>query len=114
MDNLKKITTVLKALSDENRLRITMMLMERPMCVCEINQILHIAISTISAHLKTLKYAGIITDIKDKRWVEYRLKEDEEIIDLLTLIKSKLTNCETIKNDIEKVSKINRYSCSNS
>ncbi|MGC8925327.1 MAG: ArsR/SmtB family transcription factor [Calditerrivibrio sp.] len=113
MDSLKKVSTVLKALSDENRLRIAIMLLERPICVCEINEILHIALSTISAHLKTLKFAGIITDVKDKRWVEYRLTDDKEIRELLTSIKNNLSNCQIILQDIEKLSKIDRYTCSN-
>ncbi|MCD8491058.1 MAG: ArsR family transcriptional regulator [Geovibrio sp.] len=43
---------VFKALEDENRVRIAMMLRERPMCVCEIDSVLDIALSTVSSHLK--------------------------------------------------------------
>ncbi len=112
MNSLKKTATILKALSDENRLRIAMMLMERPMCVCEINEILNIALSTISAHLKTLKYAGIITDDKGGRWVEYKLTDNVEIRELLKTIRNNLTDCQTLKNDIEMLFRIDRFSCS--
>ena len=111
MDNLKKMSTVLKSLSEENRLRIAFMLLHRPLCVCEINEILHIALSTISAHLKNMKYAGIIEDEKDGRWVTYRLSNDPEIVDMIKYLYEKVASDKTICEDIENSKKINRYSC---
>ena len=67
---------IFKALSDENRFRILLMLKQRPLCVCEMHEVLHIALSTISAHLKLMKNTGLIKDEKDGRWVIYRLSEN--------------------------------------
>lgn len=89
------------------------MLSERPMCVCEINDVLHIALSTISAHLKTLKYAGIICDSKDGRWIEYRIVPDEYILELIHNIKKELKDSDIIKHDLEKIRKIDKFSCTN-
>lgn len=111
MDTLKKNIEVLKALSDENRLRIILMLSERAICVCEIKQVLNIALSTISAHLKKLKYAGIIIDNKDGRWVEYSLTDDPQILELIKTIKSNLKECKSIIEDLQKISKIDKFSC---
>jgi ArsR family transcriptional regulator len=100
---MKNIAQVLKALSDENRLRIVMMLKNRPMCVCEINEVLDIALSTISSHLKTLKYAGIIEDKKDGRWIIYKLNTDNEFIeDLLNFLYLHLKTSDIIINKISK------------
>lgn len=60
-----------KALSDTNRLRILKMLQTNPLCVCEITNVLELATSTVSQHLKILKEAGFIIEEKDGKWVNY-------------------------------------------
>lgn len=110
MYNLKEVSKVLKSLSEENRLRIVLMLLKRDLCVCEINDVLQIALSTISAHLKNLKYAGIIDDSKDGRWVVYKLTEDPNIREIVNFLYEKLKDDELIKKDLELVDKVNRYS----
>jgi ArsR family transcriptional regulator len=64
---------VFKALAEPNRIRILKMLEVRPLCVCEITDILGLATSTVSRHLAVLREAGLITDRKDGKWVDYRL-----------------------------------------
>ena len=56
--HMKDMINIFKVLSDENRTRIILMLKTRPLCVCEIYEVLNIALSTISAHLKLIKNAG--------------------------------------------------------
>lgn len=111
MDDLKKTINVLKALADENRLRIVLMLIEKPLCVCEINDILHIALSTISAHLKTLKYAGIVTDNKNGRWIEYRLTTDEGVLDIIRMLKNNLQENNIVKDDLSKIKRLHSVKC---
>src|SRR3990170_6304756 len=60
-----------KALSDSNRLRILKILQTRPLCVCEITNVLELATSTVSQHLKILKEAGFIIEEKEGKWVNY-------------------------------------------
>ncbi|MBZ4671891.1 metalloregulator ArsR/SmtB family transcription factor [Deferribacterales bacterium Es71-Z0220] len=112
MHNLKEVSKVLKSLSEENRLRITIMLLKRDLCVCEINEVLHIALSTISAHLKNLKYTGVIEDSKDGRWVVYKLTENKHVREIVNFLYEKVKDDKIIKEDLEKVDKIDRYSCS--
>lgn len=64
-------TKFFKALSDSNRLRILKMLQTRPLCVCEITDILELATSTVSQHLKILKEVGFILEEKEGKWVNY-------------------------------------------
>lgn len=87
------------------------MLLERKMCVCEINEILDISLSTISAHLKTLKYARIIEDSKDGRWVEYKLVDDEELVRFIRNIYEKLKDDPLVIKDRVILSNITRESC---
>jgi len=73
-----KVEKVLKALSDRNRLRIVNMLTEKPMCVCEITEVLRLGQSTVSGHLRVLKEAELAEDVKSGLWVEYHLRRDRE------------------------------------
>jgi ArsR family transcriptional regulator len=102
---------IFKALSDENRLRILLMLKQRPLCVCEIHAVLNIALSTISAHLKLMKNTGLIEDEKDGRWVIYSLSKNTYLQELLGNLKKELQSDRTFKNDRIIVSQITREVC---
>lgn len=81
----------LKALGDENRFRIFMMLGAKSMCACELREVLQIAGSTLSAHLKILRAAGLITQKKNGRWVEFTLNSrDSGVPGLLAYLENHL------------------------
>jgi len=65
--------SVVKALADENRVRVLMALHDRELCVCEIIELLGLAPSTVSKHLSIMYQAELIEYRKDGRWVYYRL-----------------------------------------
>src|SRR3990172_6435032 len=67
----KDRTKIFKALSDLNRLRILKMLQTKPLCVCEITEILQLATSTVSKHLSILKEESFIIEQKEGKWVNY-------------------------------------------
>ncbi len=108
---MENIVKILKAAGDENRFRILMMLLYRPLCVCEILEVLEIKGGTLSAHLKLLKNAGLINQKKEGRWVIYSLANDK-VEKYLQLIKKEITDSSLITRDAEKVSKICADSCS--
>lgn len=62
------------ALSDETRVQIVEMLSHKERCVCELEQVLGIAQSRLSFHLKVLKDAGLLADRKEGRWMYYNLQ----------------------------------------
>jgi ArsR family transcriptional regulator len=70
---MKDLVRIFKALGDENRLRIVKMLQQRPLCVCEVTEILGIAQSGASRHLGLLHDAGLIEHTRDGQWIIYRL-----------------------------------------
>ncbi|MFW6137854.1 MAG: ArsR/SmtB family transcription factor [Spirochaetota bacterium] len=109
---MEKILNMFKALGDESRLRILLMLRIRPLCVCEINQVLNIALSTTSQHLKQLKFAGLIEDSKEGRWVTYKLSgQNTFFTDLLKNIETKLWDHPKIKKDRSTISTVTREEC---
>ncbi|MBZ0179428.1 MAG: metalloregulator ArsR/SmtB family transcription factor [Melioribacteraceae bacterium] len=64
---------IFKALSDKNRMKILQALKIKMLCVCEIRALLNLANSTVSQHLKILKEAGFIIELKDGKWVNYMI-----------------------------------------
>ncbi len=87
------------------------MLEVRPLCVCEITEILKLANSTVSKHLSLLRESGFIIDEKEGRWVNYRLTDgsgNEYVYRLMPLLSLWLPNDAIIKNDRKRVKEIDR------
>src|SRR2546427_1351418 len=53
------------ALADETRVQIVEMLSHKERCVCKLEQVLGVAQSRLSFHLKVLKNAGLLADRRD-------------------------------------------------
>lgn len=70
------MVVILKALSDENRLRLLNLIRFGSICVCELEYVLELAQSNVSRHLAKLKQAGIITSSKHSQWVHYEVDPD--------------------------------------
>lgn len=70
---MKEILKVFKALSDATRLRIVLLLAERDLCVCELVYILKMEQSRISHQLRILRDADLVEDVRDGRWIIYRI-----------------------------------------
>lgn len=66
------LVQILKAISDDTRLRCLAAIRGREICLCHLTELLEMAPSTISKHLSLLKAAGLLTYRKDGRWVHYR------------------------------------------
>ena len=108
---MNELTLIFKALSDKNRLRILKMLEVKPLCVCEIKEVLGLATSTTSKHLSILKDAKFIFEQKENKWVNYHLNKATQqkfTREILLLLKKWLKNDNTIAKDNEKVKKVNR------
>ena len=108
---MKELTKIIKALSDPNRLRILKMLEYKPLCVCEINDVLDLAISTTSKHLSILKDANLIFEQKENKWVNYHLNrttQQKYVQELLPLIRKWINEDDIISKDKEKVALVNR------
>jgi len=73
---MRDLIKALKALSDETRLRILGLLLERECCVCEVMQALDISQSRASRNLGILKDAGFIKSRRDGAWIVYSVDEE--------------------------------------
>ena len=70
---MREFMAIAKALAEENRSRVLMLLREGELCVCQIIELLGLTPSTVSKHLSILHGAGLIESRKDGRWIYYRL-----------------------------------------
>ncbi len=73
---MRDVVKVFKALSDETRLRILGVLMQRECCVCEIMQALEISQTRASRNLGALYDAGLLKLRRDGCWALYSIDED--------------------------------------
>jgi ArsR family transcriptional regulator len=85
---LRELSLVGQALSDPIRLRILKLLAVSDLCVCELVYLLPASQSRVSQNLSILRYAGLVTDTREGRWVHYALNRpafEQALADLRTL-----------------------------
>ena len=108
---MKKIVKILKALSDENRLRIICLLFKKSgLCVCDIQKIIGLSQPTISFNLKKLEEAEILEYSKSGLWVYYSINKNLEtnLLNIINLLINKLKDDKKIKEDLKKAEKVSR------
>lgn len=75
----KNIIPFLKAISDENRLKILCFLKDWEKCVCDIVEFMQLPQNLISHHLKKLKDENIV--ISKKEWLNVKYSLNNKDID---------------------------------
>ncbi|MFC1468067.1 ArsR/SmtB family transcription factor [Verrucomicrobiota bacterium] len=74
---MDQVLAVAKALSDSNRLKIVLALLEYDeLCACQITELLQVTGATASRHLALLVAAGLLASRKEGRWVYYKLNAE--------------------------------------
>jgi ArsR family transcriptional regulator len=99
---MRDFAKLFKALSDETRIRILKVLIERESCVCEVMQALDISQSRASRNLGILEDAGFIKSRRDGLWTVYSIDEQRMksyTAPLIELLRSSLVNDETSLRD---------------
>lgn len=96
----------IKALSDETRIRILKLLLERDCCVCEVMQALNISQSRASRNLGILENTGFATSRRDGLWVTHSINSlsiNRHATLLTELLKNSLVDNETLAQDRERL-----------
>ncbi|MCX6003838.1 MAG: metalloregulator ArsR/SmtB family transcription factor [Chloroflexi bacterium] len=73
---MKETLKAFKVLSDETKMRILNILLERECCVCEVMQALEISQSKASRGLSALYDVGFLKQRKDGLWSLYSIDKD--------------------------------------
>ena len=103
---MQELIKVSKALSDETRLRIVSILLERECCVCEVMQALEISQSRASRNLGILEDAGFLTARREGSWVLYSSKEhsgNSLAASLTALLREFFASDEVLASDRERL-----------
>lgn len=77
-----QMAKLLKALGQNDRILIILIIGDQESCVCHLETILGIRQARISQHLIALRNAGVVTTRRDGRHIYYRL-ENPKILDLI-------------------------------
>ena len=85
---------MIKALSDETRLRIMKLLFKKKLCVCEIEAALNLPQSKVSRHLTVLRSVGLVEDRRDGTWIFYSFFKPENDFEksIFQIIKNALSD----------------------
>lgn len=102
---MEKVAQIYKALSEETRLRILMLLTRGELCVCEIMAVLDESQSKVSRHLAYLKHSGLVQRRRVGTWMHYCIREplDELTSAHLEFIRKELSHCDWAKEDFDKM-----------
>ena len=90
---MKEYVKIFKALSNETRLTIMVLLNQKELCVCQIEKLLNLSQVKVSRHLTVLKHAGLVTDRREGLWIYYsavkpKNKIEEKVFELFREIES--------------------------
>jgi len=73
---MKHFLSTLKALADETRLKLILLLLDQDLCGRALAQHLGISEAAISQHLKVLKEAGVVKGEKRGYWIHYSIEKN--------------------------------------
>ena len=108
---MRDLVKAFKALSDETRLRILSLLMERECCVCEVMQALDISQTRASRNLSALYEAGFLKLRKDGLWSLYSIDHGGMIghfSDLVEAVRKGLDGKDVVAIDRERLKETER------
>lgn len=95
-----------KGLADESRLKIIVLLREKPYCVEDLAEQLQLAVSTVSVHLKKLQQAGLVYSVKVQYYSVFHLKPEllAQSLESLIPVANQKTNdpTEALRNKVLK------------
>jgi len=103
---MRDLIKIYKALSDESRLRVLNLLLERECCVCEVMQALEISQSKASRMLRALYDVGFLKLRKDGLWSLYSFDwegMDAHLKDILEANRKAFESNEQMRMDRERL-----------
>lgn len=108
------IIPTLKAISDESRLRILNLLLNRgELCVCDIEAVLGATQTKISRHLAYLRRSGLVSARRSGLWILYSIppSPDGPRKDVLSILPVILTTNDIARRDLKRLDARMRRGC---
>jgi ArsR family transcriptional regulator, arsenate/arsenite/antimonite-responsive transcriptional repressor len=100
-----------KALSDETRLRMVNLLLQRECCVCEVMQVLKISQTRASRNLSMLYDAGFLKQRREGLWAYYSIDKsslEDYLASILKAVEISLKDNAVALEDKENLQKARR------
>lgn len=103
---MEEIMRVLRALCDETRLRMLMLIEREELCVCEVMYILNMQQSRVSRHLNILRDAGLAKARRQGTWMYYSSTANTvHHSRVAEALRNWLKNTDTVKSDLVRLEK---------
>ena len=102
---MQHLAHIFKALSDESRLRILTMLLQRgELCVCDIEAATEFTQTKTSRHLSYLRRVGLVSVRRDGLWMHYSalMPEQQEAKMLLNCVSKILETNAILQEDLKR------------
>ncbi len=96
MKDAKVLANIFKALCDETRVSIVVLLQSGEKCACHISDALNIAQSKLSYHMKILCESGIVRSWYVGKWTHYEINK-EGSAQAVELLKSLTAIADTVE-----------------
>ncbi len=106
---MREFMNITKALGDENRVRMLLALSGGELCVCQITELMALAMSTVSKHLSILYQAGLVDARKEGRWIYYSLagkNAPAATREALAWVRRSLGGAERVEEDAKRLKKV--------
>ncbi len=110
---MDKTLSIIKAISDKNRLRIlSALLFHDELCACQITEFLKVAGATASRHLSQMVSAGVLKNRKQGRWIYFRVNKENILIEpLFVWVEHHLEGSTRVEKDLKSLKKILLIPC---
>ena len=108
ISNLSAAIAATRALGNPARMRTAAMLRSGELCLCQITEVLKLAPSTVSLHIKELKRAGLVNERKEGRWVYFTLSDDEHARRWLETALAAVDGDPDLERDAEKIADLRK------
>jgi ArsR family transcriptional regulator, arsenate/arsenite/antimonite-responsive transcriptional repressor len=100
---------ITKALADENRVRLLLALGDEELCLCQLVEMIGLAVSTVSKHMSILRHARLVAGRKQGRWQYFRLagrNASPVVRQAIAWARKSLTDDSRILDDAERLKEI--------
>lgn len=109
--NMKEIIDTFKMLTDEQRIRILMLLRRKELCICQLMGIIGASQPLISRNVALLYRAGFLEERRDGKLRCYQIRKNlsNKMKAIMNLLNNITKSHDTIKNDIESLKECSEF-----
>ena len=107
---MEDISQIYRALSEQMRLRILLLLTRGELCVCDIMAVLEEPQSKVSRHIAYLKNSGFIQGKRVGTWMHYYIRDDLGKLSAahVEFLKRQLSGLDWARADREKMKEVQK------